>query len=62
MQEYYKKKTCERCRALRVGYRGDPSECQLGYDIDPLQATPREPCPKPLTYLDFIELLQEKHR
>lgn len=44
-----KKKTCDRCKASKCepgwGY-----SCSLGYEVDISQGTPKEPCPKPLTF------------
>jgi hypothetical protein len=52
MKKLTQKKTCERCRCSQLvyahGYR-----CQIGYAVDSDKAIPLEPCPKPLTCLQW---------
>lgn len=49
-----KKRTCDRCRALKLSAGALP-ECALGYMVDPDGPFPVESCEKPLTYLGLIE-------
>lgn len=55
------KRTCSGCKALRflqdmgcsLGYNNkDPNNSQLGIRV----CAPQEPCPKPKTYKEFIQL------
>jgi hypothetical protein len=46
------KKTCNGCKALDL--RQNTSQCLLCYSFDE-EFKPKEPCPKPKTYMEFIE-------
>lgn len=51
-------KNCNRCKATQ--YRpGQGYSCTLGYKVNTENGTPLEDCPKPLIYLDYIELLHD---
>lgn len=54
------KQTCTRCKALKW-LAGTTAECLLGHEIDPAGPAPKEPCEKPLTYLDFIEARRDMY-
>lgn len=50
------KRTCNNCRAMqRLRLRG---WCSLGYKTEgePWDLKPMEPCPKPLTHREIIEI------
>ena len=49
------KKTCNGCRALRVD-QYEPMGCHLGFRMS-RQGVPLEPCPKPRTVKNFVDLL-----
>ena len=50
---------CSKCRAL--SWESGQPVCQLGHSIlDGLR--PGEPCERPLLYLDFIELRNERSK
>lgn len=59
--EIKQRKVCGNCRALYLGHRGDISRCDLGYEIKEetvfesfiKNPKPTEPCPKPITALDY---------
>lgn len=53
-----KDKTCNRCKAYR--YACGTATCQLGYVINQKTGAPKEPCPKPLTYLALMECLEDR--
>lgn len=52
MMKITQKRTCGRCRVLNLtSYHG--YKCLLGYRVDAEKALPLEPCPKPLTCLQW---------
>lgn len=53
------KRSCDRCKALSLSADSIPM-CKLGYQIDSKTYLPKEDCPKPLTYLAFIELSNDR--
>lgn len=67
MNPYQQKKNCNRCKAL-LRSSGELVKCRLGYKLQMFsfdehgftaQGEPLEPCPKPLTYSDYLHA--EKH-
>ncbi len=49
---------CKKCKALKV--YGGAAKCELGFSLDEKTLTPKEQCPRPLTYLALIELRNEQ--
>lgn len=45
--------SCKQCKALTQTSK--EAICKLGFPIDQTQCTPKELCPRPLTYLALIE-------
>lgn len=44
-------KNCSKCKAF------ESLKCNLGYVSE--GGVPKEPCPKPMVYLDYIELVKD---
>ena len=67
MNPYRQKKNCKRCKAVLHNSNGH-IECRLGYELSMFSfdehglgswGEPLEPCPKPLTYSDYLHA--DKH-
>jgi len=49
-------KTCKGCKALKINSLGKPT-CTLEYKLK--NCIPLEECPKPMIYLDYVELVRD---
>jgi len=62
---YTMKNTCKGCKALDWGY--ESYSCKLNFKMQTIRQldgtlsnTPMEPCPKPLTFNDYYQIIQAK--